>query len=82
MHTTSLYLVTILIWGSTWFAIKFQLGMVEPEISLIYRFALAAVILLLFCLLSKRNLRFSASQHLFMALQGLFLFSTNYLIFY
>ncbi|MFA9418655.1 MAG: DMT family transporter [Gammaproteobacteria bacterium] len=82
MHSTSLYLATILIWGSTWFAIKFQLGVVEPEISLIYRFALAAVILLLFCLLSKRNLRFSASQHLFMALQGLFLFSTNYLIFY
>ena len=82
MHTTSLYLTTILIWGSTWFAIKFQLGVVEPEISLIYRFALAAIILLLFCLMSKRNLRFSASQHLFMALQGLFLFSTNYLIFY
>jgi drug/metabolite transporter (DMT)-like permease len=82
MHTKSLYLATILIWGSTWFAIKFQLGVVEPEISLIYRFALAAVILLLFCLLGKRNLRFSASQHLFMALQGLFLFSTNYLIFY
>jgi len=82
MHSTSLYLATILIWGSTWFAIKFQLGVVEPETSLIYRFALAAVILLLYCLLSKRNLRFSASQHLFMALQGLFLFSTNYLIFY
>ena len=82
MHTTSLYLTTILIWGSTRFAIKFQLGVVEPEISLIYRFALAAIILLLFCLMSKRNLRFSASQHLFMALQGLFLFSTNYLIFY
>ena len=82
MHSTSLYLATTLIWGSTWFAIKFQLGIVEPEISLIYRFALAAVILLIFCLLSKRNLRFSASQHLFMALQGLFLFSTNYLIFY
>lgn len=82
MHSTSLYMATILIWGSTWFAIKFQLGVVEPEISLIYRFALAAAFLLLFCLLSKRNLRFSASQHLFMALQGLFLFSTNYLIFY
>jgi len=82
MHSTSLYLATILIWGSTWFAIKFQLGVVEAEISLIYRFALAAVILLLFCLLSQRRLRFSSSQHLFMALQGLFLFSTNYLIFY
>ena len=82
MHSTSLYLATVLIWGSTWFAIKFQLGLVEAEVSLVYRFLLAAIILLLFCLLTKRNLRFSASQHFFIALQGLFLFSTNYLIFY
>ena len=82
MHSTSLYLATVLIWGSTWFAIKFQLGVVEAEVSLVYRFLLAAVILLLFCLITRRNLRFSISQHFFIALQGLFLFSTNYLIFY
>ena len=82
MHSTSLYIATVLIWGSTWFAIKFQLGVVEAEVSLVYRFLLAAIILLLFCLLSKRRLRFSISEHFFIALQGLFLFSTNYLIFY
>ena len=82
MHSTSLYLTTVLIWGSTWFAIKFQLGVVEPEVSLVYRFLSAAVILLVFCVLTKRNLRFSVSQHFFIALQGLFLFSANYLIFY
>lgn len=82
MHTTSLYLATVLIWGSTWYAIKFQLGVVEAEVSLVYRFLIASIILLLFCLLTKRTLRFSPSQHLFIFLQGLFLFSTNYLIFY
>jgi drug/metabolite transporter (DMT)-like permease len=82
MHSANLYLVTVLIWGSSWYAIKFQLGVVEAEISLVYRFLLASVILLLFCLVSKRSLRFSPSQHLFIFLQGLFLFSTNYLIFY
>jgi drug/metabolite transporter (DMT)-like permease len=82
MRSTSLYLATVLIWGSTWFAIKFQLGEVEAEVSLVYRFLLAAIILLLFCLLTKRRLWFTASQHFFIALQGLFLFSTNYLIFY
>ncbi|MCZ6470699.1 MAG: EamA family transporter, partial [Gammaproteobacteria bacterium] len=35
MHSTSLYLAVVLIWGSTWFAIKFQLGVVEAEVSLI-----------------------------------------------
>jgi len=82
MHSASLYLAAVLIWGSTWFAIKFQLGVVAPEVSLLYRFALASAILLLFCLLTKRRLRFSAQQHGFIALQGLCLFSSNYLVFY
>ena len=81
-HSMSLYLATVLIWGSTWFAIKFQLGVVEAEVSLVYRFSLAALILFVFCSVRKKSLRYSGREHLFMALQGLFLFSTNYLIFY
>ena len=81
-HSASLYLAAVLIWGSTWFAITFQLGTVAAEISLVYRFGLAAIILLLFCLLTRRKLRFSVSEHGFIALQGLFLFSSNYLVFY
>jgi drug/metabolite transporter (DMT)-like permease len=81
-HSVSLYLASVLIWGSTWYAIKFQLGVVAPEISLVYRFALAAVILLVFCALTRRSLKYSLQQHGFIALQGLFLFSSNYLVFY
>ena len=81
-HSASLYLASVLIWGSTWYAIKFQLGVVAAEVSLVYRFALAAIVLLLFCLLTGRNLRYRWQQHGFIALQGLFLFSSNYLIFY
>jgi drug/metabolite transporter (DMT)-like permease len=55
---------------------------VAAEVSLVYRFGIAAAILLLFCLASGRGLKYSARQHGFIALQGLFLFSTNYLIFY
>ncbi len=81
-HSVSLYLSSVLIWGSTWYAIKFQLGVVAAEVSLVYRFALAALILLLFCVLTGRGLRYSRAQHGFIALQGLFLFSSNYLVFY
>lgn len=81
-HSVSLYLTSVLIWGSTWFAIKFQLGVVAAEVSLVYRFGIAAAILLLFCLASRRPLRYSAQDHGFIALQGLFLFSSNYLVFY
>jgi drug/metabolite transporter (DMT)-like permease len=81
-HSASLYLTSVLIWGSTWYAIKFQLGVVAPEVSLLYRFALAALILLAFCVLTRRSLKYSLRQHGFIALQGLFLFSSNYLVFY
>ena len=81
-NSASLYLTSVLIWGSTWYAIKFQLGVVAAEVSLVYRFALAAFLLLMFCVLTRRSLKYSLSQHGYIALQGLFLFSSNYLVFY
>jgi drug/metabolite transporter (DMT)-like permease len=55
-NSVSLYLSAVLIWGSTWFAIKFQLGVVAAEVSLVYRFGIAAILLLLFCVFSRRRL--------------------------
>jgi hypothetical protein len=78
----SLYLATILIWGSTWFAIKLQLGVVPPAISVCWRFLAAAVILLGYARLRGLPLRFSRRDHLWMALQGLMLFCLNYVGFY
>ena len=40
----ALFLASTLIWGSTWLGIKFQLGVVAPEISVVYRFAAAGAI--------------------------------------
>ena len=77
-----LYIVTVLIWGSTWFAITFQLGVVPVEMSLFYRFALSAIALIGFCLATGRSLRFSRRDHLGFVLLGLFLFSANYYFFY
>lgn len=82
MENTLLYIVTVLIWGSTWLAIKFQLGVVSPEMSVAYRFFLAAVILFMYSKLRGLNLRFSFRQQLFIALQGLLLFSVNYILVY
>ena len=41
----ALYLLTVLIWGTTWIAIKLQLGVVAIPVSIFYRFALAGVLL-------------------------------------
>ena len=82
MANTLFYTITILIWGSTWLGIKFQLGVVDPALSVAYRFALAALILFVWCLARRLPLRFSRSEHLYIAMQGFFLFGVNYLLFY
>lgn len=82
MINFSFYLGTILIWGSTWLAIKYQLGLVAPAWSISYRFALASSILLVWCLITRRPMRFTMREHMFMALQGVMLFAVNYYLFY
>lgn len=78
MKNTLLFIIVSLIWGSTWLVIKFQLGVVDPLLSIFYRFILAAVILFVFSLLRRLNLKFSLKQHLYMALLGCLLFGLNY----
>ncbi len=78
----SLYALTVLLWGTSWLAIKFQLGIVAPEVSVVYRFTIAAAIMLAFALAARRPMRFSPTDHGFMALQGVCLFSTNYVLIY
>lgn len=82
MYNNSLYLITVLIWGSTWLAIKYQLGVISPELSIAYRFGLAASILIVFSLIRRLPMRFDLKAHGFFALQGFFLFSLNYFLVY
>jgi drug/metabolite transporter (DMT)-like permease len=77
-----LYLITAFIWGSTWLAIKFQLGVVHPTWSVAYRFAIAAILLIIYCVLTEHKMRFTRREHMVMALQGLFMFSLNYIFYY
>jgi drug/metabolite transporter (DMT)-like permease len=77
-----LFSIPALIWGSTWLAIKYQLGVVDPLVSVVYRFLLAAIILFAYCSLRGMNLRYSIKQHFFIALQGLLLFGVNYWLVY
>ncbi|MGD8963870.1 MAG: EamA family transporter [Desulfobacterales bacterium] len=73
-----LYLSASLIWGSTWLAIKLQLTQVPPILSVAYRFCLASLILLAYCRLTNKQLKFSTRDHWFMALQGVTLFGLCY----
>ncbi|MDX2455208.1 DMT family transporter [Desulfosarcina sp.] len=77
-----LYSAAVLIWGGTWLVIKFQLTQVSPVLSVAYRFGLAAAILFIFCLSTRRNLRFPARQQGFLALYGGLIFCCGYVLCY
>jgi len=72
----------VAIWGSTWLAIKFQLGRVAPEASVFYRFLLASCLLFAYCLARRLPLRYSLKQHAWIALLGVFMFSVSYIFVY
>jgi drug/metabolite transporter (DMT)-like permease len=82
LNNTLLFLVPALIWGSTWLAIRYQLGVVDPLVSVSYRFLAAGGLLLLYCRARRVRLRFGLRDQAFVALQGLLLFGLSYWVVY
>jgi drug/metabolite transporter (DMT)-like permease len=78
----ALYLLTVLIWGTTWIAIKLQMGEVAIAASIAYRFALAAAVLFAVLLLSGRLQKLDRRGQVICLIQGLCLFCINFLCFY
>ena len=82
MSNPVLYAITVLVWGSTWLAIEFQLGVVAPEVSIVYRYTGAALLLFAYCRIRGLPLTFGLRQHAWFFLLGMFLFSLNYVLAY
>lgn len=78
----SLYLLTVLIWGTTWIAIKLQVGGVAIPLSIAYRFSLAALVLFVLLLVSRRLQPLGRRGQAICFAQGLCLFCVNFLCFY
>jgi drug/metabolite transporter (DMT)-like permease len=82
MKSAVLYATTVLTGGLVWFATKFQLGAVPPEISLIYRFSVAALLLTGLASMLNQPLKFGVAVHLRMALFGTLVFGGNFALLY
>lgn len=79
----ALYAVTVLIWGTTWYVIKLQLGTVPESWSVAYRFFIAAAVLAMWLGARGRLVDLPKGQDLlFVIAQGTMLFSLNYWLFY
>ncbi|WP_310606339.1 DMT family transporter [Buttiauxella brennerae] len=77
-----LYISVVVIWGTTWLAIYMQQGVVSVPVSIFWRFAVAAVVMLVVLLALGRLRRISLRDHLFCMLQGGCVFGFNFLCFY
>jgi len=82
MQVPILYLTIVLIWGSTWIVIPYQLGDVANEMSVGYRFGLAALLLYAYAMLTRRKISLPRDAYPFVFLQGTLLFSLNYFLVY
>ncbi|WP_174847424.1 DMT family transporter [Yersinia artesiana] len=78
-----LYLSIVIIWGTTWIAIALQQqGNVAVTVSIFYRFALAASIMIFVLLLARRLRHLALNDHLFCIAQGFCVFAFNFYCFY
>ena len=78
----TLFAITVLTWGTTWFVILGQLGVVHPIVSVGWRFLLASLIVFGICIARSERLVLTLSEHALCVLLGLFLFCLNYGLFY
>lgn len=76
------FVFTALIWGSTWFAIKDQLGVAPESWSVTWRFVLAAIGMAALVAWRRESFRLDASGHLFSAVFGITQFCLNFNLVY
>ena len=82
MNNLILFTVTLFCWSPTWYLIKFQLGYVDPLVSVFYRFVAASLIIFVYLVIKRKSLKFSFNQHIWFLFFGTCLYSMNYVFFY
>ena len=82
MNNFILFLITLFCWSPTWYVIKFQLGYVDPLVSVFYRFFIASIIIFSYLIFHKKKLKFTFNHHIWFLLFGICLYSLNYIFFY
>jgi len=82
LPTWQLFALAVLIWGTTWHAIVYQLAQTSPEVGVAIRFAIAGAICLAWAAWRGERWRVGAREHALLAFQGVFMYSVSYLCVY
>jgi drug/metabolite transporter (DMT)-like permease len=81
-YDLTLYGITIVVWTFSWLGIHFQVGPVPAEVSVMWRFALAAPIMMGLARLNRQRLAYPFADHARFVVLGMLLFSTSFVLFY
>lgn len=77
-----LYAGVLVGWSTSWYPLSLQVKGIAPEVSLVWRFLLAAALMAVFTMARGVGLRFSWRDHLSFMGMGITLFSSNFCLFY
>lgn len=72
------FIVATVIWGSTWFVIRDQLGVVPPTWSVAYRFLIGGAAMFIWAVMTRAPLKIGREGHIFAALFGFAQFVLNF----
>ena len=79
----ALYALTVFAWSASWYALKVNAeAEVAPPVSTAWRFAIASLAMFAWARLAGEPLKFGLRRHAGFAALGVFLFSTNFILFY
>ena len=76
------FVLSSLIWGSTWLVITGQLGTVPPPWSVAYRFVIGGAVMFAYALVAAGTVRLDRSGHMFAMLFGIPQFCVNFIAVY
>jgi drug/metabolite transporter (DMT)-like permease len=82
LRNWQLFAICVLTWGTTWYAITWQIGDTSPEVGVALRFAIAGLLVLGIAAASGTSLRFGLTAHALFALQGAFMYGISYVFIY
>ena len=78
----ALYSVSVMAWSLSWIAMHYQVGQVAPEVSVVWRFVIAAPVMFCVAALRGERLWFPLPEHRYLLALGFAIFSTNFALFY
>ena len=76
-----LYAGVVFAWSTSWYPLSLQMGVVEAEVSLVWRFTAASLLMFGIAAWSV-PLRYGRAEHGRFAMLGVVLFSTNFALYY